>query len=317
MALAALLGTLALYYSTLQPGWLRTALAALFAAVSGLAIAILPFRRSLVAWCVALTVLVIWYVQDRPSNNRNWVPEYAVLAVPSRVGRTVAIQHIRNFTYRSATDVIPGYYDAAFSLDDLASLDLVTSYWSGDAIAHVFLTFGFRDGRHLAFSIETRRQNGVGYSTLAGFFHHYELFYVVADERDLIGVRTDVRRERVHLYRLHTPPQVREALFLSYVDKVAQLASRPEWYNTLTDNCTTGILARASAASAMVRYNWRVLASGYAADYAYRLGLLDTNVPFAALRRKSLIVRPAGAMIDADYSQEIRKGLPLAGQARP
>jgi Domain of unknown function (DUF4105) len=311
MAVASLLGALAIYYATLQPGWLRLSLTGLFATISIFAILVLPFRRGLLVWCAAAAALTAWYFQDRPSNDRDWAAEYAIPASASRAGRTVFVQNVRNFTYRSETDVTPAYYDASFRLDDLATLDLVTSYWAGDAIAHVFLTFGFRDGRYLAFSIETRRQSGFGYSTLAGFFHHYELFYVVADERDLIGVRTDVRHERVYLYRLVTTPQVREALFLSYLDKVTELARHPEWYNTLTDNCTTGILARASTVSGGLRYNWRLLASGHAAEYAYSLGLLGANMPFAELQRRSLIVRPANAAIGADYSQQIRKALSL------
>ena len=313
MILASLLGILALYYSTIQPDWLRLGSVLLLAALAGIAAIAMPFRRGVVVWSLIAAALVIWYVRDRPLNDRDWAPEYAVAATASRTGKEVSFQHIRDFAYRSETDFTPAYYDASFSLDDLDSLDLISSYWSGDAIAHVFLSFGFKDGRHLAFSIETRRQNRFTYSTLAGFFHHYELFYVVADERDLIGVRTDIRRERVYLYRLHTTPSVRETLFLSYVDKVAQLAQHPEWYNTLTDNCTTGILARANARSGAARYNWRILLSGYAAQYAYMQGLLNRALPFAELRQQSLLVRPPSATIDANFSQEIRKSLPLAG----
>ncbi len=316
MILASAVGFLALYYCTLQPDWLRIALALLFASTAGFAIVALPLKRALITWGVITAVLVIWYIRDRPSNNRDWAPEYAVPATSSRIGRLVSVQHIRNFAYHSETDFTPGYYDATFSLDDLISLDLITSYWSGDAIAHVFLSFGFSDRRHLAFSIETRRQRNFEYSTLAGFFHHYELFYVVADERDLIGVRTDIKQERVYLYRAHTTSQAREGLFLSYLDKVSHLVERPEWYNTLTDNCTTGILARANAQSGAIRYDWRLLLSGYAAEYAYMLGLLDTNIPFTELHRESLIVRPRGAVIDATYSRKIREGLPLDSAPR-
>jgi hypothetical protein len=249
-------------------------------------------------------MLMAWYATDRPSNSRDWEPEYAVPAMFQLHGRTAVVQNIRNFSYTSST-ITPSYYDANFPLDELASVDLVSSYWAGDAIAHVFLTFGFNDGRHLAFSIETRRAKGVEYSTVAGFFHHYELFYVVADERDLIGVRTDVRRERVYLYRLHLKPEMREALFLSYLNKVDSLASSPEWYNTLTDNCTTGILNRASTLGD-IQYNWRILLSGHAAEYAYLLGLLDNSRAFEDLRKASLLVRPANTRISETYSKEIR-----------
>jgi hypothetical protein len=311
MVVVALLGALSIYYSTLRPDGLRLSLTAAFAAATGVALVAMPFRRGFAVWGVLTALVVTWYFQDPASNDRDWAPEYAVLASSSRAGDLVFVHDIRNFTYRSETDFIPAYYDETFSLNDLASVDLISSHWSGEAIAHVFLSFGLRDGRYLAISIETRRQRGAGYSTLAGFFRHFELIYVVADERDLIGLRTDIRHERVFLYRLHLRPQVRETLFLSYLDKVNKLYRQPRWYNTLTDNCTTGILARANAQTGVVRYNWRILLSGFAAEYAYMLGLLDTSMPFPELRRESLIIRPPGASIDADFSKEIRQGLPL------
>ena len=186
------------------------------------------------------------------------------------------------------------------------SADLVTSYWAGDAIAHVFVSFGFRDGRHLAISVETRRERGETYSSLAGFFRHYELIYVVADERDLIGVRTDIRRERVYLYRLQISPDTVRRLFLSYIERTADLAARPEFYNTLTNNCTTSILGRANAVSPAIAYSWKILASGHAAEYAYELGLLGSQLSFDDLRRRSRVHRPADAAIGPGFSTEVR-----------
>lgn len=228
MALTMLVGGLAWHYSTVQPSWLRELFAVLCVAVAIFVILAKPFRSVFAVWLISAMALTLWYASDRPSNNRDWEPEYSIPATFQVKGRTILVQHVRNFSYRSEADFTPAWYDAAFSLDDLESVDFVNSYWAGDAIAHVFLTFGFRDGRYLAFSIETRRAKGVVYSTVAGFFHHYELFYVVADERDLIGVRTDVRHEKVYLYRLQLTPQVREGLFISYLEKADQLATQPE-----------------------------------------------------------------------------------------
>jgi hypothetical protein len=132
----------------------------------------------------------------------------------------------------------------------------------------------------------------------------------VADERDLIGVRTDIRRERVYLYRLNLSQDRRTTLFLSYLTAIQRLAVHPAWYNTLTDNCTTGILLRAGAKGS-VRYDWRIALSGYAAQLAYDKGLLNKNLRFSALREASLIRRPANAEIESHYSIDIREGLPL------
>src|SRR3984957_297726 len=124
----------------------------------------------------------------------------------------------------------------------LTGLDLICSYWTGPSIAHVFLSFGFADGRHLAVSVETRRRNGQGFSAIAGFFRRYQLIFVVADERDLIGVRTDIRRERVYLYPLRITPEETRRLFGGYMDRATALAERPEFYNTVTNNCTSNIV---------------------------------------------------------------------------
>ncbi len=317
MVLFLLFDAAALYYSTIQPAMVLITIVIVYFAIVGYAIFLMPFGRGMAVAGILSLIVFAWYLHDPPQNHRDWAVEYEIPAKISNDGQTISITNIRDFTYRSPTDAIPLYYNADFQINQLTSVDLVSSYWSGDAIAHIFLTFGFQDGRHLAISIETRRQQRFAYSTLAGFFHHYELFYVVADERDLIGVRTDVRHEHVYLYRLQLSQQNREALFLNYVQKIKELSVHPEWYNTFSDNCTTGILARA-AAPGHARLNWRVILSGYVPEYAYQRGLLNTGVSFKTLRQHSLIARPEGATIMGNYSQNIRSGLlyyPTGSQA--
>jgi hypothetical protein len=282
----------------------------LFVLVIGLALVMRRLRRGVVIWASMMIVMAVWYGQDKPQNNRDWAPEYRVLTTWSRQGNAINIHNVRNFSYRSDGSARPAYYDATYRPDQVTTVDLVTSYWAGDAIAHVFVTFGFQDGRHLAFSIETRRQKRFPYSAIAGFFHHFELFYVVADERDLIGVRTDIRHERVYLYRLNLSQDRRTTLFLSYLTAIQRLAIQPAWYNTLRENCTTGILVHASAKE-NVRYDWRIMLSGYAAQLAYDKGLLNRSLRFNALKEASLIRRSANAAIDSHYSVDIRQKLPL------
>lgn len=309
LAVFVFFGTAALYYSTIEPDGLRLALTLLFPLLVACAYRLpnpLVRRTGVGVLCAALS---LWYVTDLPRNDREWQGEYAIPADVIMDGGLAHIHHVRNFIYRTTQDYTPRHYDATYNLDDLSSVDLVTSYWAGNAIAHVFLSFGFRDGRHVAISIETRRQKKFQYSTIAGFFHHYETFYVTADERDLIGVRTDVRHERVYLYRLNLSALARRRLFESYLREIHTLVHHPAWYNTLTDNCTTGILTRAQA-RLRYRLDWRVLLSGYTASLAYDLGLLDTQLPFPELKKQSRIHRPPNATPDADYSDEIRRSLP-------
>lgn len=306
LVLFVLFGTAALYYSTIEPKGLRITLTILFPLLVAGSSRFPSRAVSRTGMGVLCAALGLWYVTDPPRNDREWQGEYAVPADVTLDGNIAHIQNIRNFIYRTTQDYTPRYYDGTYNLDDLSSVDLVTSYWAGNAIAHVFLSFGFRDGRHVAISIETRRQKKFQYSTIAGFFHHYEIFYVTADERDLIGVRTDVRHERVYLYRLTLSSAERRRLFESYLREIHTLAQHPAWYNTLTDNCTTGILTRAQA-RLRYRLDWRVLLSGYTASLAYDLGLLDTGIPFPELKARSRIQRPENAAPDVDYSQEIRR----------
>ena len=253
----------------------------LFAAGTLLAFALLPRRGStLVGFLAAFAVVLAWWLRIPPSNDRDWQPEVAVLPSVTIDGERVTIHNIRNFDYRSETDFTPRWYDATFDLAQLESADLLASYWMGDAIAHIFVSFGFADGRHVAISVETRKERGESYSTLAGFFKQYELYYVVADERDLIRVRTNYRqpREDVYLYRAQIPRENVLRLFLDYVRRINELKDHPAFYNTLT---------------------------------TYELGRLDTSLPFEELRRRSRVNdRAQAADQDPEFSQRIRDGLP-------
>lgn len=241
--------------------------------------------------------------QDAP-----WLVEYERLAtVRWRNSDEFQINDVRNFRYRTAAEPLPAWDDRHFRLSDLTQTDLVLSYWGGNAIAHVFLSFGFRNAEWLSISIETRRRENQPWSAFGGFLRHYPVVYVVADERDLIAVRSDVRRERVWIYGLELTREQRERLLRDYLLRIQQVNAHPEWYNTLCNNCTTNILRHGRAVSPAVKYDWRILLSGYADRYCYRMGLLDTRLPFHELRQHSRLIRPPGARIDDDFSLDIRR----------
>jgi hypothetical protein len=246
-------------------------------------------------------------VKSGTEKSAPWVEEYARTASAMWCGDQVRIRNVRNFVYRTRDEATPAYFDAIYEISRLQTVDLVVSRWTHESIAHVFVSFGFDDGRYLSISIETRRRQGQHYSTWRGFFKHYDLIYVVADERDLIGVRTDIRRERVSLYRAQVTAATVRALFKDYMRRVNDLNERPEFYHTLFNNCTSNILHHARTVAPHLRYSWKVLLSGHADDYTYRMGLLDNTSTFDELKRRSLIVRPEGALIDEDFSAAIRR----------
>jgi len=312
-------GSLAIYYRAPFGVGARQLIVGIFALLGVVAIGglfIRSVRRATVAtFVVAFAVVLLWWGTIKPRNDRDWQPEVAVLPYAEINGNLVTIHNIRNFEYRSETDFTPRYYDKTFDLNKLDTVDLVASYWMGDAIAHMMVSYGFAGQDYLTISIETRKERTESYSTLAGFFREYELYYVVADERDLIGVRTNYRKdppEDVYIYRTNAPPENVRRLFLSYIDKINSLKEHPEFYNTLTTNCTTNIWMHTKVNQAALPFDWKILASGYVPLLAYERGRLDTRLPFEELRRRGHINEAAHAAADApDFSQRIRANVPM------
>jgi hypothetical protein len=308
-------GAGAIYYAPVPGPTARAALALAFTVGTVLAFLLLPRRRrTLVGFAVLFALLVVAWRQIPASNDRDWQPEVAVAPWATIDGDRVTIHGVRNFDYRTETDFVPRWEDRTYDLRTLDSVDLVAVYWGSPAIAHIMLSFGFAGRDHLAVSIETRKERGESYSTLAGFFRQYELVYIVADERDVIGVRTTYRepREDVYVYRVRGPLANARRVFLDYVKSMNELRARPQHYNTLTTNCTTGVLLHSRVNPESPPFSWKILLSGYVPEYLYGLGRLDRSRPFPELQRISRVNERANAAgRDPAFSQRIREGLPL------
>jgi hypothetical protein len=266
----------------------------------------------LTGYLLVLVALGVWWSGIEPSNDRQWQADVAALPHATVEGDRVTVHNIRNFEYRSETDYTPGWYDKRFDLRTLQGVDLIAVYWMGPAIAHIFLSFDFGEGDRLALSIETRKEQGEGYSTLNGFFRQYELYYVVADERDVIRLRTNYRHdppEDVYVYPLQGDLENGRRLFLEYMQRINALHERPEFYNTLTSNCTTSIWMNTRVNPGHLPLDWRILASGYLPEFLYEQGrLVSQGLPFAELRQRVHVNERARAADAAvDFSRRIRE----------
>lgn len=303
-----------LYFSPLVAQQWRPLAAGAYAAVTVLAFLLLPRHgRSLLGSVCAFALLVFLFFQIPASNDRDWQPEVAVSPYATVKGNLITIHNVRNFNYRSENGFDARWEKRTYNLSKLDSADIIAVYWAGKAIAHVMLSFGFAGKDYLAVSIETRKEKGERYSTLAGFFRQYELYYVVADERDVIGVRTTYRQpqEDVYVYRTNAPIKNIRRVFLDYIKSINELRDDPQFYNTLTTNCTTSILLHTRMNPESPPMSWKILLSGYVPDYLYELGRLDTTKPFAELARLSRVNdRAHAADKDPSFSQRIREGLP-------
>ena len=310
--------TLAILFSNL-PAYLRPCIAGIFAVGSLVAlVGRYSNRNSRLGFLAAFAVVLVWWLLMRPSNDRNWQPDVALLPWAEIRGTVVTIHNIRNCDYRSETDYTVHYYDRTFDLATLRSVDLALTYWGSPSIAHTMLSFGFDGNSYVCFSVETRKEVGEAYSTIKGFFRQYELTYVIADERDLIGLRTGYRGEQVYLYRLAESPELARTIFLDYLREVNALRERPEWYNALTGNCMTSFRISKAPYNPNARLDWRLIANGYIDEMLYEQKALDTSLPFAELKKQSLInERAKGLDKSPDFSYLIRAGLPGMQACKP
>jgi uncharacterized protein DUF4105 len=308
-------GALALWFDGPTERWLAGLLAGGFA-VGCLALLVLvrPFGRGALAVLLALAAVIAWWLAIPPRNDRDWSPDVARLPRATIAGSRVTIENVRNFDYRTETDYTERWETRTYDLDHLRGVDMFLSFWGPTLIAHTIASWEFDDGPPLAISIETRKEKGESYSAVRGFFRQYELYYVVADERDVIRLRTNYRGERAYLYRLRMRPERARAILLDYLQEVNHLAGQPRWYNALTHNCTTAIRHHAQQVGADRPWDWRILANGRLDELGYERGQIDTSVPFVELKARSDITERAKAADAAlDFSIRIREGLPRMG----
>jgi Domain of unknown function (DUF4105) len=264
-------------------------------------------------------VLVMgWWFSLQPSNNRDWLPDVAVLPYADITGNQVTIHNIRNCDYRTEVDFDVHHYDKTFKLDALRTVDLYLVTWGSPHIAHTMVSFGFTNGDYVCFSIETRKEKGENYSAVKGLFRQFELTYIIADEHDLVRLRTNYRQdEETCLYRLQVTPEQGRKLFLDYLRRANELHEHAEWYNAITDNCTTAIRTQRGAAD-RAPWDWRMLVNGHLDEMLYEHGTIVTNLTFAELKKLSNInARAKAADQAADFSQQIRNGLPGFGEEPP
>lgn len=269
-----------------------------------------PFQAmgSSVVFGGALASWTLWWTSIRALLRRQWVDENAYQATGQIDGERLVIHNCRNFRWRTRQNYTPQWDEAVYDLNDLEALDLFTSSWGDPRIAHLIVSFVFRSVPPLAFSIETRRETNEKWSTLAGFMKAYELLIIAAPETDLVLVRTNIREETVHRYRLRSTPMMRRHLLNQYINEMNRLAARPRFYNTVFNNCTTEVARILRAAGRSIPFSWPLIISGYVPRYFYDIGLLDQRLPFAEIHAAGDIgARARDAQSVAEFSTRIRK----------
>jgi hypothetical protein len=304
--------TAALYFD-LPSAPLRKPAAAMY--LVGISAGALFYRRFALLITFAGFVLVLaWWLSLKPSSTRNWQADVAETPWAEIAGDRVTIHNVRNCDYRAEFDYDCKWETRTFNLSNLKGLDIALTYWGSPWIAHPIASFDFGDQGHVPISIETRKVVGQGYSAILGFFRQYELTYIVSDERDLIRLRTNYRTgEEVYLFRTVANPQQARGLFLQYLDHVNRLHNTPEWYNALTNNCTTNIaVAEAAREGRRTRWDWRILLNGHSDEMMYERQQLVTEGLSLKDLKERVHINAAARLADKDpaFSARIREGRP-------
>ena len=281
------------------------------------------FALLVILWCVlvrprwlmrlgivlAVVAIAAWWSSIPARQHRDWKPEVALTPHIKIDGDTATIHNLRNFDYRTTEDFTPQYELRKVDLRKLRGMDVFINYWGSPYMAHPIFSYDFGDDGRVCFSIETRPEKGESYSALGGLYRRFELFYVVADECDVIRVRSNYRNgEDVYLYHLGVK-RARESFF-EYVRTVNELHENPRWYNAIANNCTTAI-RKQKLASDRLPLDWRLIVNGFGDELLYDRGQLDQSLPFAELKRISRVNEKAKAADQApNFSERIREGLP-------
>ena len=314
VCLLATWGAFALWFQV-PGGWVLQSLGVCLWIAFTLVILVALWRGRLavgaVSFAVAFGVLLIWWWQIQPSNNRIWADDVAQVTTGVVDGDHVTLHNVRNFDWRTKTDYTQHWETRTYDLRRLNSLDMILSYWSMPAIAHVLISFGFDDGEHVVFSVEIRREKTESFSEIGGFFKEFELSVIACDERDVIRVRTNVRGEDDYLYRIRMPVDDIRSLFLAYVSQANDVARKARFYNTITANCTTIIYHMAKRIVGHLPLDYRLLLSGYLPGYVYKVGGLDTRYSLEELRALGRITeRAKQSDRRPTFSADIRAGIP-------
>jgi hypothetical protein len=252
-------------------------------------------------------------IMVRPSLDRDWTSDQQTLARATFDGSLVSISNIRNIDYRSTSDYDVHYYDKTFDLNKLESMWYMVEPFAGygAGAAHTFVSFGFEGDTYVAISVEIRKEKGESFSAVKGLLRQYELVYVIADERDVIKLRSNYRKDDVFLYPVQTTKENARALFVAMLERANELAGKPEFYNTLTNTCTTNIVDHVNELfPKRVPFSLKVLMPAYSDELAYDIGLLDTSVTLEQLREKYRINERAMRYADDPlFSVRIREGV--------
>ncbi len=269
------------------------------------------FRWTLVLLGIIILIGGAYLLTLSPSHDRDWELGHDELPRIDIVDDEVTITNLRDFAWTGPFEAEPNYITDTFLLSELETVDVVISHFDDfEGLAHIFLSFGFADERHVSVSVETRRETHETYSPLRGLFRQYELIYVVGTDRDVIGVRTGPRDERVYIYRVNASPEQAQEFFTLLAERINHIADTPVFYNTLFTNCTNEITRRVER-MADVRFprTYKLLFPGYFHEILHGMAIIPVLETVEETKARARVNNDAADPNDPDYATLIRRSI--------
>ena len=314
LAYSVLWGSLALWFKIPGSEIVRATMAGAFA-VFGIATLIAMFTSVRWRWFLVFTVALVgvnvWWNTLVPPSEGNWSPEVARQTTGTIEGDILTLENMRVFEWRTESDFTETWVTRSYDLSQIETVDLFMSYWAGPEMAHFMLSFGFADGQYLAWSNEVRREVGASFSPVADFFKANALSVIASEERDVVGLRSNIQNARVQIFRLNSTPENRRALMEAYVAAANEVAETPRWFHSVFTNCSRSVIKLARYVGINLPLDWRVIVNGYFPDYLYDMGRMNTDLAIEDIYRLGDITERAKAVgLTKEYSEAIREGVP-------
>jgi hypothetical protein len=252
----------------------------------------IPFKKIFKYLIFIFFVFLTWQFLKTPPLTGDWQQHLATPSIAEFNGDFVTVKNVRNYRYGpTEKDMQPGYYDRTYDLRDVKKVWYVTEPFNeNEMAAHTFVSFEFGSGDFLSISIEARKTKDQVYSIWKGFMRTYPLMYVAADERDVILLRANLRKDRVYLYpiKLEKPENARLLLVDMLTTMNELVTTKPAWYNTLFANCTSAIAKHVNKLSPgrISTFSWRLWLTASADELALEAGLIDTDLSIEEARKK-------------------------------
>jgi len=270
------------------------------------------FKKVLIFIVVVIILFFTWQIVKTPALTGDWQEHLATPSTAEFSGDLVTVKNVRNYRYGpTEADMHAGYYDKTYDLTQIKKVWYITEPFNeNEEVAHTFVSFEFNNGDFLAITIEARKLKGQDYSIWKGLISTYPLIYVAADERDVVMLRANLRKDNVYAYpvKLEKPENAR-LLLLDMLERMNELLVKPDWYNTLFANCTSSIAGHVNnlTPGRISKFSWELWLTASADELALEHGLLDTELSIIDARKKFLITPKSQEIGDVPtYSKDIR-----------